>query len=764
MQPRFDETPLPPHGALTRTGCSPTLARMTRAWFDLRFSLFAAAIAVVSTAWAGVKDTPFLQDRAVHFTLAPELEGAVFRKLELERDGIVFVLTDRGVGRRFDDTLALDRSFRPLASEKPRDITLGPNGRLYYLLTDRWLSNGDAGKPLGHFGSPDQLGVPAPSQIAVAANGDVRLIGGTQSGHLETTLFRNNQRLHKTQVPARHGRQVLYAHGNDFFLLSGDTVIRFTGTNHSVLTLETGRSATCLAFRNDEMFVGTTNGYFALSLRTGQRARPLQTRLPCVDITQLRLTADSLWAGTKRGAFHQHRDGRIDYYASKRWLLDDEVIDLQLDRDGNAYVLTKAGLTQIEFRPMTLAEKAAHYERKIRQRHIRFGFCSELRLLRPGDITSAEMIDTDNDGTWSNYYMASQAFHHAVTGEEPPRRHAWEAFEAFERQQTIHPLDGFPARTFERRGFKFSDPERWHPTADGDWEWKAHTSSDEIIAHTFGYSVLYECAAKTDAERQRIAALYDKIAAHIVRNNLYLIDVDGQPTLWGRWNPEYVNWYPHSIFDRRLNSAEIIAILQFAYKITGKDLYRAKAYELMEQHGYLENILSSMKLIQATPGYVFRGDDMGNEWNHSDDCLAFDTYWVLHRYAFTDELRAKFRAAIRDHFEIEQVERNPYWNFVYASTGATEFDLDGALWTLREFPLDLIDWTVHNSHRRDVTRLPAKFRNQQTAELLPPDERRIMRWNGNPFVLDGGNGGHTELAGDEFLLPYWMGRYLKLIE
>ena len=39
-----------------------------------------------------------------------------------------------------------------------------------------------------------------------------------------------------------------------------------------------------------------------------------------------------------------------------------------------------------------------------------------------------------------------------------------------------------------------------------------------------------------------------------------------------------------------------------------------------------------------------------------------------------------------------------------------------------------------------------------------------MRWNGNPFALDSGSGGHLELAGDEFLLPYWMGRYLKVIE
>jgi len=48
-------------------------------------------------------------------------------------------------------------------------------------------------------------------------------------------------------------------------------------------------------------------------------------------------------------------------------------------------------------------------------------------------------------------------------------------------------------------------------------------------------------------------------------------------------------------------------------------------------------------------------------------------------------------------------------------------------------------------------------------ELLPPGERRMSRWNGHPFVLDGGDAGQTEFAGDEFLLPYWMGRYLKLI-
>jgi len=47
--------------------------------------------------------------------------------------------------------------------------------------------------------------------------------------------------------------------------------------------------------------------------------------------------------------------------------------------------------------------------------------------------------------------------------------------------------------------------------------------------------------------------------------------------------------------------------------------------------------------------------------------------------------------------------------------------------------------------------------------LLPPDERPVMKWNANPFVVDGGSGGHAEDDGAAFLLPYWMGRYLKLL-
>jgi hypothetical protein len=691
---------------------------------------------------AAVPDTPFLQDRSEEFRAEGELAGATLKKVHVNKDGVVYVLTDRGMARLFEKKLALDQSFRPLIGKKILDSTLS-RGEIFYLLEDRLLCNGFAGTyavkvPTNRF-----------DRVAVADNGKALVSGPMQSALIEEGKF--------TEISVS-GKP--FAHGDRFWIIASNGLYE---VSDGVNLVASEKGIQSIAVEDQFVLLGTTNGITIPGASKEDRKFINEDGMPWHDITSIVFHGEDAWIGTTRGIFREREDEKTDYYASRRWLLDDYVIDAALDAGGNAYVLTKTGLNKIVYEKMTLEDKAVRYQKKIRDRHIRFGFCSELYLSRPGDIASAQMIDTDNDGTWSNYYMASMAFRFGATGDPEARDHAWETFAALERLEKINPLGGFPARTFEREGFRNSDPDRWHIVGDGFWEWKAHTSSDEITAHCFGSAALYECVAKTDEEKARIATFISKIVDHIIRNNWYLIDVDKKPTLWARWNPEYVNWFPHTIGDRRLNSAEIVALLQFAHAITGKEAYRQKGMELLNKHGYLENILSPMSKIAKTPGFLHQGNDMGNEWNHSDDLLGFVAYYVLYKYAFNDELRAKYAGAIRDHWEIEKDEKNPFWNAVYASVKGAEIDTDGMLWILRRFPLDMTDWTVINSHRGDITKLPENFRGKQLEELLPPGERRITRWNGHPFVLDGGNGGHTELAGDEFLLPYWLARYLNVI-
>ena len=151
--------------------------------------------------------------------------------------------------------------------------------------------------------------------------------------------------------------------------------------------------------------------------------------------------------------------------------------------------------------------------------------------------------------------------------------------------------------------------------------------------------------------------------------------------------------------------------------------------------------------------------------NHSDDELAFLSYYPLLRYEADPKLVEVYKDSLERSWQIERPERNPLWNVIYAvGSGARGFDRAASLRTLQEIPMDTIDWTVVNSQRQDVPVDPMndRFGRHQALIVLPHDELPMSKWNGNPYNLDGGNGGRTEDDGAYFLLPYWMGRYHRL--
>ncbi len=184
---------------------------------------------------------------------------------------------------------------------------------------------------------------------------------------------------------------------------------------------------------------------------------------------------------------------------------------------------------------------------------------------------------------------------------------------------------------------------------------------------------------------------------------------------------------------------------------------------MFTKHGYLTNILSSLRLIAPTTGYVHQGNDMGDEWNHSDDELAFFTYWPLVRFAFTGELRAKYLTVVREHLEIERPERYPDLELHCRR-------LRGERVRCRRFRLDLARHAprhhcvaCHQLASPGYHEAAAEFPwDRQLRELLPPGERLIARINTQPFILDQGDDA-TDFPGDEFLLGYWLGRHVGAI-
>lgn len=484
---------------------------------------------------------------------------------------------------------------------------------------------------------------------------------------------------------------------------------------------------------------------------TGANGLPVE-KLTCVAAA----ANGDVWFGSREGAV-RWRGGKFEYYASKRWLPNDRVEAIMCLPDGSVYLYTPGGVSHIYFKTMTLADKADHYEKVTDARHKRYGYVTGSDLAAPGDLSTWQNASDDNDGLWTAMYVAAESFRYAVTKSPDAKRKARESFRAILELEKITGIPGFFARARVHK----SEPEfgttrggEWHKTADGEWEWKGDTSSDEMDGHCFVWGIYYDLVADEN-EKAEIRAVVRRVVDRIIDKGFYLVDVDGKPTRWGVWAPERLNDDLEWFHERGLNSLEMLCYLKVARHITGDDKYEQVARELIEKHHYALNTINQKTMPGDFPG----ADD-----NHSDDELAFLAYYGLLKYEKDPQLRAIYLASIERSWQIERPEKNALFNFIYGSVTGRACDVEAAVETLREIPLDLIEWKITNSHRKDLRYDPKseRFGERQLFEPLSWRERPLHKWNGNPYRLDSGNDRKEECP-TFWLLPYWMGRYYGMI-
>src|ERR1035438_4213555 len=75
-------------------------------------------------------------------------------------------------------------------------------------------------------------------------------------------------------------------------------------------------------------------------------------------------------------------------------------------------------------KPITLEAKADLFERRLQERHDHEGFIRSSELAHPGDLTSASLPPSDNDGLWTSIYVGAAAFRYAVTKQPEARQRA----------------------------------------------------------------------------------------------------------------------------------------------------------------------------------------------------------------------------------------------------------------------------------------------------------------------------------------------------
>ena len=459
---------------------------------------------------------------------------------------------------------------------------------------------------------------------------------------------------------------------------------------------------------------------------------------------------NALWLGTEKGAIK--KDSGWHYFNGRRWLPDDKINDILPVDSKTVWIATPAGISQIQQVEMTLEQKAAIFEENIEQRHNRRGLINHAYLKIPGDLSTSYTENEDNDGLWTACFLAAECFRYEVTKSEDAKIKAVRTFEALERLETVTGISGYPARSYALatdsvKQSRSPHPKHWHPSPDGKWQWLDDTSSDEIVGHIFTIALFHDLVAD-EIYKKRSISLIERILNNIVDNNFVLIDFDGKPTRWGIWNPDSLNHSTNWMYERGLNSLQILSHLKTGVHLTGNPKFEKAYKDLVEKHGYAKNA------VQAKQYGPF-------ETSHSDDILNFFPYYNLFQYAKDEPNFPLYRQSLERSWNAVESDRMPVWNIMASALLGKDCGLNTALEELQQFPIDQVNWTMDNRHRWDLQRdqMAGRGGNPQTVHPVSTPESGVSRWNTNPKSYVSGNGGKTEETGTYFLFAYWMGRY-----
>ncbi|MCA9440720.1 MAG: regulator, partial [Candidatus Omnitrophica bacterium] len=200
-----------------------------------------------------------------------------------------------------------------------------------------------------------------------------------------------------------------------------------------------------------------------------------------------------------------------------------------------------------------------------------------------------------------------------------------------------------------------------------------------------------------------------------------------------------------------INCTELLSYLKTASVITGDEKYDRIYRELAKEKGYLEQARAPMPNDPAL-------------WTHIDASLLTLTLHALLLSEEDPDYLEVYREGVRQWYEEIEDEDCPLFSFTCGAIADIDIDAEACVEFLRDAPLDLIEWTVDNSSREDVSLVRSpELDHWQLDRLLPPSERAVMRWDKNPWSAVRGFGGQVESTGVYWLLPYWMGRYYGFI-
>ncbi len=516
--------------------------------------------------------------------------------------------------------------------------------------------------------------------------------------------------------------------------------------------------------------------------------------LPTGDVTSLALSADGnlLSMGHAIGATRiDLTDGHIDHFVSLRWLPDDAVASVYEALDGVLWVATPAGVSALRRVDTTLADKAVRMRAQMDWFWRLGGFVSPWARF-PDPWSPEEPLanwDDDNDGQWTQEAVGALCYAYATTGNDAFYEAAHKAMTNMVLLVDVPAADfeaaglgrGFVTRSVVRddEGLMFDSKatqSNWHLTtfSDGhDYYWKDDTSADEVTGHLFGFSLYYDLCAQDDDERAWVGESLGALAGYILDHGFTLPDLGGEQTSHGNWSSsripisldgldacmdaghELVACIESFAGGAFLGSIEVLALMLSAYHVTGDVRFWIAYDALVRVNRYdLAATFHDEVVTWAYPATA----------NYCDHELADLAFLTLIRYEPDPVRRLHWIDQVLAAWEYEIGERNPLKTLVMAAVQDDVPGLAAGVSTLVDYPEDLREWLVDNSHRVDYRRNVAdRFQTPQFRQVPPYDEITIKRWDHNPYRVSDGGSGDTRMSPTFWLLPYWGLRYHNAI-
>lgn len=196
---------------------------------------------------------------------------------------------------------------------------------------------------------------------------------------------------------------------------------------------------------------------------------------------------------------------------------------------------------------------------------------------------------------------------------------------------------------------------------------------------------------------------------------------------------------------------ELLAFLKLAWHVTGDNKYQQHYKRLIKEENYLENMSN---LTEQNPAWFI----------YFDVILQAYLYPILLKCEKDPQLLNFYREHMDKWMEKRKKDKNPLINFIYCYSRNKKVELEPSIELLVDTPLDLVSWRIDHTKREDISivREPV-MDDEQVSELPPASIRGTIRWDANPWAAVNGSP-EIEREPVFWLFPYWMGRYLKMIE